>query len=83
MNKLPIYIKGLKNPKPINFSENKGSAQCKTSVMFAALKTKGLTKIKAKKSRNHTELMIKNLKIPMSIKKTKKFDYIKIGELKK
>ncbi len=83
MNKLPIYIKGLKNPKPIYFLEKKGSAQCKTSVMFAALKTKGLTIIKAKKSRNHTELMIKNLKIPMSIKKTKKFDYIKIGGVKK
>ena len=43
-NKLPLYIKGLKNPKPINYFENKGSAQVKTSLIIAALKTKGLIK---------------------------------------
>jgi 3-phosphoshikimate 1-carboxyvinyltransferase len=50
--------------------------------MFAALNTKGKTIIKAKKSRNHTELLFKYLKIPIKIKK-KKFDLIKINGKKK
>ena len=43
--KLPITITGTNNPKSIKFIENKGSAQCKSSVMLAALNTKGTTKI--------------------------------------
>ena len=31
--------------------------------MLASLKSPGITKIKAKKSRNHTELLFKSLKI--------------------
>ena len=45
---LPLTIKGSKNPIPINYLEKKGSAQCKSSVIFAALKTEGKTFIKAK-----------------------------------
>jgi 3-phosphoshikimate 1-carboxyvinyltransferase len=77
-NKLPLSIIGSKMTKPINYIENKGSAQCKSSVMLAALNTSGTTFIKAKKSRNHTELLFQYLKVPITIKKTKKFDYIKI-----
>ena len=55
----------------INYIENKGSAQCKSSVMLAALNTKGETVIKAKKSRDHTELLFKNLNIPFRINKKK------------
>ena len=51
--------------------------------MFAGLKAKGLTSIKAKKSRSHTEIMFKHLKIPIKIKKTKNFDYIKLKGIKK
>ena len=80
---LPLTMKGLENPKPINYLETKGSAQCKTTVMLAALKTKGITKIKAKKSRDHTELLFKYLKIPINIKKKRKFDIIKLRGLKK
>jgi 3-phosphoshikimate 1-carboxyvinyltransferase len=69
--------------RPINYIENKGSAQCKSSVMLAALNTSGTTFIKAKKSRDHTELLFKYLKIPITIKKTEKFDYIKIKGKKK
>ncbi len=76
--KLPIIIKGTKNPKPISYIENKGSAQCKSAVMFAALNTRGTTVIKAKKSRNHTELLYKYLKIPINIKIKKNYDLIKI-----
>ena len=50
--------------------------------MFAALNTKGQTIIKAKKSRNHSELLFKYLKLPIK-KKKKKFDLIKIKEKKK
>ena len=74
---------GSKVPNPIDYFENKGSAQCKSSVMLAALNTKGATTIKAKKSRNHTELLFQYLKVPITIKKTKNFDYIKVKGGKK
>jgi len=77
-NTLPIYIKGSTYLTPINYFELKGSSQCKSSVMLAALLTPGETYIKCKPSRNHTELLFKYLKIPIKIKKIKNFDIIKI-----
>ncbi len=77
-NSLPVKILGSEFLRPIDYIEDLGSAQCKSSVMLAAIKTPGVTKIKAKKSRNHTELLFKYLKIPMKILKTKNYDYIKI-----
>ena len=82
-NKLPLKMTGLDDPKPIKYFEKKGSAQCKSAVMFAGLKSKGLTSIKAKKSRSHTEIMFKHMKIPIKIKKTKNFDYISLKGIKK
>ena len=79
-NKLPLSILGAKLSKGINFFENKGSAQCKSSVMLAALNSTGSTSIKAKKSRNHTELLFKYLKIPIKVKETKKYDFIDIKQ---
>ncbi len=81
--KLPVIIKGTQNPQAINYIENKGSAQCKSAVMLAALNTKKNTKIKAKKSRNHSELLFKYLKIPISIKKRKNYDLIQVRGTKK
>ena len=81
--KLPIDIFGTNYPKPIKYNEKKGSAQCKSAVMFAALNTHGTTVIKAKKSRNHTELLFKFLKIPIQIKNGKNHDLIKITGKKK
>ncbi len=81
--KLPIIVEGTKGPKPINYNENKGSAQCKSAVMLAALNTEGQTVIKAKKSRNHSELLFKHLKIPIKISKKDKYDLIKIKGKKK
>ena len=75
---LPLIIKGSQKLKPIKFFENKGSAQCKSSIIFAGIKANGTTFIKAKKSRNHTELLFKYLKLPIKIKKNKNFDLIKI-----
>ena len=81
-NLLPIKILGSKNLKPINYLEKRGSAQCKSAMMLAALKSKNLTKIKAKKSRDHTEKMFKNLKLPINLKSTKNYDLIKLNGFK-
>ena len=82
-NKLPLSILGSRSVKGIKYLENKGSAQCKSSVMLAALNASGTTSIKAKKSRNHSELLFKYLKIPTKIKRTKKYDFIEIKQPKK
>ena len=82
-NKLPLTILGSQSAKGIKYLESKGSAQCKSSVMLAALNSSGTTFIKARKSRNHSELLFKYLKIPIKIKKTKKFDFINIRQPKK
>jgi len=82
-SKLPLTIMGTNYPTPINYFENKGSAQVKTSICFAALNTSGETTIKAKKSRDHTELLFKYLKIPIKIKRNQKYDFIKIKGKKK
>ena len=80
-NLLPIEIQGTNFLRPINYVENKGSAQCKSAVMLAALNTPGITKIKAKKSRNHTELFFKFLNIPIKINSKKKYDLIEVKGL--
>ena len=75
---LPLHIQGTKYVRPIKYYENRGSAQCKSSVMLAALNTPGKTFIKAKKSRDHTEILFQHLKIPIKIKKKKNFDLIEV-----
>jgi len=80
---LPLTIYGSKNLKPIKYLENKGSAQCKSAIIFAGLRAKGTTIIKAKKSRNHTELMCKYLGLPISVKSKKNYDEIKVRKAKK
>ena len=49
--------------------------------MFAAMRTKGTTLIRAKKSRDHTELLSKYLNLPIRIKKNKNLDEIKIKKV--
>ena len=78
---LPLTIKGSKKLKPIKFFESKGSAQCKSSIIFGGIRTEGKTIIKAKKSRNHTELLFKHLRLPIKIKKSKNFDIIEIRKV--
>ena len=82
-NRLPLSILGIKSIKGIKYLESKGSAQCKSSVMLAALNASGTTHIKARKSRNHSELLFKYLKIPIKIRKTKKYDFIDIKKPEK
>ena len=78
---LPLTIQGSNNLKPIKYLENKGSAQCKSTVILAALKTNGTTLIKAKKSRNHTELLCKDLNLPLKVISKNTFDYIKVNKV--
>ncbi len=75
---LPLFIKGSNYLRPIKYLEKRGSAQCKSSIMFASLLTPGRIDIIAKKSRNHTEIMFQNLKIPIKIKNKNGYDYISI-----
>ena len=79
---LPLTIFGSKNLNPIKYIEKRGSAQCKSSVMFAAMRTNGTTFIKAKKSRNHTELLCNYLNLPISVKRGKKYDEIVVNKVK-
>lgn len=80
---LPLYIKGTNFIRPITYYEKKGSAQIKSCIMLAALNAPGLTKIYAKKSRNHSEILYKFLKLPITVNSKKKNDLIQINGEKK
>ena len=79
---LPLTIQGSSILKSIKYLENKGSAQCKSSVIFGGMRSNGKTIIKSKKSRNHTELLCKYLKLPITIKKGRNYDLISIKKVK-
>ena len=79
---LPLTLFGNLNLKAIKYFEKKGSAQCKSSVILGALRANGTTIIKAKKSRNHTELLCKYLNLPVTVQKFKSYDIIKIKKAK-
>ena len=79
---LPLIVYGSNKLKPIFYEEKKGSAQCKSSIMFGGMRTEGVTKIKAKKSRNHTELLSKHLGLPIVVKNKKNYDLIEIKKIK-
>ena len=80
---LPLTIKGSENPLPINYLENIGSAQVKSSIILAGLKTEGKTFIKCKPSRDHTELLCKYLKLPLKVKNKKNYDLIEVEKVNK
>ena len=75
---LPLYITGSEMLRPINYIESVGSAQCKSLVMFAALSCYGKTIIKAKKSRDISELLLSKIGAEVKVSKGKNFDYIEI-----
>ena len=77
-NKLPLKVLGTEYLRPIEYVELRGSAQVKSCIMLAALNTPGITKIKCKPSRNHTELLFKFLKLNLNIQKRNKYDLISI-----
>ena len=78
---LPLTIFGSQKLRSIKYNEKKGSAQCKSSVIFGGMRTNGMTIIKAKKSRNHTELLCKHLNLPITVKSKKNHDEIKINKV--
>ena len=79
---LPLTILGLENLKPIKYQEKRGSAQCKSGYACCyAGKWNNL--YKSKKSRDHTERMMKNLKLPVKINKGGNYDLIQIKKVKK
>ena len=80
---LPLTIYGSSNLRPFKYFEKKGSAQCKSAVILGGMRTPGTTFIKAKKSRNHTELLCNYLKLPVTVKTKKNYDEIKIRKIKK
>ena len=80
---LPLKITGSSNLKPIRYLEKKGSAQIKSSIIFAGMRTEGTTIIKAKKSRTHTEIMCKYLKLPIKVNSKKNYEEISISKVKK
>ncbi len=80
---LPLTIQGSKKIKSIKYYETKGSAQCKSAVMLAAMRANGTTYIKAKKSRDHTERMMESLSLPIRVIKKKNYDLIQIKKVKK
>ena len=80
---LPLTINGSEKLRSIYYEENRGSAQCKSAVIFGGMRAEGPTIIKAKKSRNHTELLLKYLKLPISVISKKNYDLIKIYKVKK
>ena len=80
---LPLVINGSSNLNSFRYLENKGSAQCKSAVILGGLRSNGTTLIKAKKSRNHTELLCKYLKLPITFKSKKNYDLIKVNKVQK
>ena len=80
---LPLKVLGSKKLKPIYYEEKKGSAQIKSALIFAGLRTEGSTLIKAKKSRNHTELFSNHLNLPIKTVRKKNYDLIKVNKIKK
>jgi len=80
---LPLKIYGTKNLRSIKFHEKRGSAQCKSSIIFAGMRTEGTTILKAKKSRNHTEILCKYLNLPIKVNSKKNFDIIEVNKAKK
>ncbi len=79
---LPLTIYGGQKLKKIRYIETRGSAQCKSSVIFGAMRSNGTSIIKAKKSRNHTEILCKHLNLPVKIKANKNYDEIKVSKVK-
>jgi len=75
---LPLEYTGTSISRPIKYFEDKGSAQVKTCVILSGINAPGITKIVAKKSRDHTELMLKALNYPIKVKKLKNYDLIEI-----
>tara|TARA_B100001996_G_scaffold210287_1_gene161369 strand:+ start:5362 stop:6699 length:1338 start_codon:yes stop_codon:yes gene_type:complete len=67
---LPLVIQGTNYPLAQKHILDVPSAQVKSAIMFSALNTPGTTEIVEKyDTRDHTEILLKNLNAPIKIKK--------------
>lgn len=58
--KLPLAVKGTKNPMPITYSLPVASAQVKSAILLAGLNTPGITTVIEKEAtRDHSENMLR------------------------
>ena len=74
---LPLTIEGTSMPLAQKHIEKKGSAQIKSSILFSALSTPGVTTIEEKKiSRNHTEIFLNKISADIKVEKLKKSNLI-------
>ena len=78
---IPIEITGTDFLRPITYYEKIGSAQVKSCLILAALNTPGKTIINSKKSRDHTEIMLKYLKYPIKVERKISYDKISVQGL--
>ena len=77
--KLPLTIEGTGMPLAQKHFENLGSAQVKSAILLAALNTPGITQIEVKKkSRDHTENLLKNLNADIKVQSNNKSSIISL-----
>lgn len=71
-NFLPMEINGNPNLKPIRWNSKISSAQVKSCILLAAMFTNGIVEYREPVlSRDHTERLMKYLKLPIEIKSNK------------
>ena len=76
---LPLFMTGTEMPLATNHVEKIGSAQVKSSIIFASLNCPNLNQIKElRRSRDHTENMLKFAGAGIKIKKLKNYNLISI-----
>ncbi len=79
-NKLPITIKGFNETMPIIYDQKIPSAQIKSAILIASLNSPGITTIiENTPTRNHTEILLKEIGAKIQIKKIKEKNIIKIS----
>tara|TARA_Y100000590_G_C15627942_1_gene980085 strand:- start:526 stop:1482 length:957 start_codon:yes stop_codon:yes gene_type:complete len=81
-NTLPLSIEGTNMPLAQKFEEKIGSAQIKSSILFASLNTPGITTVQAAPSRDHTENLLKYINADIKIKKLKEESLITLKGMK-
>ena len=74
---LPLTIEGTNFPLAQTHIEHLGSAQVKSCILLAAQNIAGISTIKEKKiSRNHSEILLKNILADIKVKKLKNINLI-------
>jgi len=78
-NRLPLTLKGAKNPVPVTYTLPVASAQVKSAVLLAGLNTAGKTTvIEPTPTRDHTERMLKGFGAKITVEKKPDGNHITI-----